>query len=156
MATRDQLSGPDSLAPGRQSDPWDAFGRDLSRLLRDPTAVGALEFSAPGNGTDGQDRCLLQRAGDESAWVSLRPGSETLIEEMIVWNDRSEPAESSLTPQREQLRMRDAEPIPAGFHHRAGELVRLRPVVPDDHLLDQRLAARPEGDPGRLVPSALQ
>ena len=93
MAIRDQLSGSDSLAPGRQSDPWNAFGRGLSRLLRDPTAVGALEFSAPGNGTDGQDRCLLQRAGDESAWVSLRPGGETLIEEMIVWNDRSEPDE---------------------------------------------------------------
>lgn len=89
---RDQLSGPGSISPGREEDPWGGFAKALTRHLRRPGAVGAMEFSAPGGGIAGPGRCVVQLASDGPAWVSLRPAGEELVEEMIMWSDRAEPA----------------------------------------------------------------
>lgn len=87
-----QLRGPGSIPSGREADPWEGFGKALTRHLRRPGAIGAMEFSAPGAGTAGQSRCLLQLAPDGPAWVSLRPAGDALVEQLLLFGDRTDPA----------------------------------------------------------------
>ncbi len=89
---RDHLTGPGRMPLRPGPDPWAAFALSLTRHLRRPGAVGAMQFSAPPESTGESARCTVQVQRDgSSAWVTYRPSGSQLAEEMVLHRSPGDP-----------------------------------------------------------------
>ncbi|MFN3602979.1 MAG: T3SS (YopN, CesT) and YbjN peptide-binding chaperone 1 [Dietzia sp.] len=78
-------SEPDHASLRPVDDPWGRFEQALARHLERPSAMGAMELSAPADSTGQRARCVVQLAADDSlAWVTFRAARHPLIEEIVA------------------------------------------------------------------------
>lgn len=103
---RDHTADSGRISPDREVDPWAGFSEALTRLLRRRGTHGALEFSAPDDPSAGQNRCRVRLDADGPAWVILGRAGVSLVEELLVFTDPTDPdrlAHAVITACRERF-----------------------------------------------------